>query len=986
MGRSSLISPMSTTPAASSPDPFRIFLSGSTADFGQTRLSLRDALARGQLHVIHQADFPQTQADTVLKLAQLIVPCGVLIHLIGRKPGSVADQSAVTEYLALADKDGGFLKDHADLRAALGDFSGITYTQWEVLIALHLGITVFVYGDATHGDPAHPQRVHLDRLVTARRYSDTFADESDLFRKVMADLMFHYRQTLPSAEVPAIFRPSNLPGMYANCLFVGRDSFLDDLCASLLKKTHATAITQAPAATGISGLGGIGKTHAAVEYARRHQADYSAQLFISGGSPERLSAGFSALYEVLQLGTQDEVQPDESIRVTAALRWLASNCDWLLIVDNVDDEAAAAALAGYFGQLSKGHVLITTCLQNWADNVESLPIHELSPDVSTDLLLQLTEKKRRRAADDATQARHLADLMEGLPLALHQAAGYINEQRLTFRDYIAIYEKEATDPLGWFKSHIIHYERPDMLAPKPVLITWKTSFDKLDEDARFWLLVFSHFAPEPIPEFLLDSAPDANDEVKTRHSATKKAIAQAESYSLLTRYDAPPRFKLHRLVQHIIRLTAPEADRSAAIAIGIQLIAESKPGDPSDVHTWLRWNPLQAHAIFLAAIASDISASVWLSWLLTCLALLLKTKAKYSTAEPYYHRALRLDEADYGPDHPMVAIDLNNLATFLIDTGRPLEAEPLMLRALMADEVSYGPMHPKIALRLSNIAALLQATNRLVQAEPLMQRALFIDEACFGADHPNVARSLNNLGGLLHATHRLEKAELLFRRALAITEAHFGPDHPQVGITVNNLGQVLQDTNRLVEAELLKRRALQIDEACFGPDHPTVAIRLNNLTQLLKVTDRLAEAEQLMCRVLQIDEASFGFESPKIGLHLNNLAMLYQRTNRLSQAEQLMLRALKISEANYGANHVTTATYLNNLARILQDAGRLAEAEPLLRRALVICVRAIGLKDPNSLGVQANYIILLKALKLPEAEIQQRVQAAVGGSLGPGAE
>lgn len=893
---------MSTVPAASLPDPFRIFLSGSTADFGQTRISLRDALARGQLHVIHQADFPQTQADTVLKLAQLIVPCGILIHLIGTKPGSVADPAAVAEYLALADKDRGFLKNHAGLRTALGDFSGITYTQWEVLIALHLGITVFVYGDATHADPAHPQRTHLDRLVTARRYSDTFADDADLSRKVMADLMFHYRQTLPSAEVPEIFRPSNLPGMYAGSLFVGRDSFLDDLRASLLKKNHATAITLAPAATGISGLGGIGKTHTAVEYARRHQADYSAQLFISGGSPERLSAGFSALYDVLQLGAKDEGQPDDSIRVTAVLKWLASNRDWLLIVDNVDDEAAAAALAGYFGQLSKGHVLITTCLQNWPDNVEALNIEVLSPDDSIDLLLKLTDKKRRRADDDATQARQLADLMEGLPLALHQAAGYINEQRLTFRDYIAIYEKEATDPLGWFKSHVIHYERLDKATPKPVLITWKTSFDKLDEDTRFWLLVFAHFAPDPIPEFLLDSAPDAKDEVKTRHRTAKRALAQAETYSLLTRDRHQLHFKLHRLVQHITRLNAPADDRTAALIMGIQLFDENDLGDPTDVRTWPRWNPLQAHAVSLAAHVPDAPAPERLSWLLTQLAVLVETKSLYAQSEPLKRRALKLAEARYGPDHPDVAIKLNNLAALLHATNRLAEAEPLMRRALSIDEASYGPDHPDVAIRLNNLAALLQDTNRLAEAEPLLLRVVEILENKGGEPLPNYSGALNNLAGLF------------------------------------------QVTNRLAEAELLMRRALGIDIDSYGPDHPKTATRLHNLAALLHAT------------------------------------------NRLEEAEPLIQRALDIFENSYGADHTDVAICLWWMAGLLKDSSRLTEAEPLLQRALGILVRRLGLKHPNTQKVGGTYIGLMQDLKLPQTEIKQRVQTAVVGSGGSGAD
>ena len=183
-------------------------------------------------------------------------------------------------------------------------------------------------------------------------------------------------------------------------------------------------------------------------------------------------------------------------------------------------------------------------------------------------------------------------------------------------------------------------------------------------------------------------------------------------------------------------------------------------------------------------------------------------------------RALAIDEASFGPDHPKVATDLNNLAGLLQDTNRLAEAEPLM---------SPRARHRRGELRagssqrgdgLNNLAALLQATNRLGEAEPLMRRALAIDEASYGPDHPKVAIRLNNLARLLQATNRLAEAEPLYRRALAIFEASFGPDHPKVASALSNLALLLQATNRLGEAEPLMRRALAIDEASFGPDHP----------------------------------------------------------------------------------------------------------------------------------------------------------------------
>jgi len=153
---------------------------------------------------------------------------------------------------------------------------------------------------------------------------------------------------------------------------------------------------------------------------------------------------------------------------------------------------------------------------------------------------------------------------------------------------------------------------------------------------------------------------------------------------------------------------------------------------------------------------------------------------------------------------------LNGMAAVYYENAEYKEAEPLMERALNIDEASFGKDHPKVAICLNNLAQLYQATNRLKEAEPLMQRALKIDEASLGKDHPNVARDLNNLALLYLDTNRLKEAEPLMERALKIDEASFGKDHPNVAIRLNNLAQLYLDTNRSKEAEPLMERLLVI--------------------------------------------------------------------------------------------------------------------------------------------------------------------------------
>ncbi len=352
---------------------------------------------------------------------------------------------------------------------------------------------------------------------------------------------------------------------------------------------------------------------------------------------------------------------------------------------------------------------------------------------------------------------------------------------------------------------------------------------------------------------------------------------------------------------------------------------------------------------------------------------LLDTLARYTEAEPHKRAAVRLART---PDEEATAI--NNLAQLLKATNRLAEAEPIMRRALKIDEASFGPEHPKVAIRLNNLAQLLKDTNRLEEAEPLMRRALKIDEASFGPEHPKVAIRLNNFALLLQATNRLAEAEPLMRRALTIDETSFGPEHPKVAIRLNNLAQLLQATNRLAEAEPLMRRALAIDEASFGPEHPNVARDLNNLAQLLQATNRLEEAEPIMRRALAIDEASFGPEHPDIAIDLNNLALLLQATHRLAEAEPLMRRALAIDEASFGPEHPDVATDLNNLAQLLQATHRLAEAEPLSRQMVEILLlfkMRTGHAHPHWKAALGNYQGLLAALGRDEAAQQVEIEA-----------
>jgi tetratricopeptide (TPR) repeat protein len=803
-------------------------------------------------------------------------------------------------------------------------------------------------------------------------------------------------QILFGAAAPAppgtVAKPVSLPYPSLGPLFKGREPFLDELRASLqaAHPGHATAIV----GKALHGLGGVGKTRLAVEYAHRHGADYpAALLFVSAETPADLHRNLAAFSGPVVPGPSQTELPEEAARLASVCAWLRAHPGWLLILDNADTEAVAEAVETLLATLHGGDVLITSRFTQWGPGIETRELDVLSLEAATDFLLERTAGKRRAQPSDTTDAAKLAARLEGLALALEQAGAYIAYRRVTFAEYLRDWEAQLPAVLGWHNERLMKYSRS-------VAVTWETTLQHLGAAEVALLRLLAFFAPEPIPQFLLEedgASSMLHEAAELLHEEDRarvpiaipplEALATLANFSLL-RWEssaAAPTLSVHRVVQEILRSHVPAERVTAWLYCTLHLLTAAKLGDPSDVRNWGRWDPLRPHFLQVTASADQAGLSGEITPSIHRLALFLYSKALYSEAEPLMRRALALDEACFGPDHPNVANQLTNLACLLQDTNRLREAEPLMRRALAINEACFGPEHPNVAICLNNLANLLQATNRLEEAEPLMRRALAINEACFSSNHPNVARNLNNLAQLLHDTNRPEEAEPLMRRALALDEACFGPDHPNVANRLTNLACLLQATNRVGEAEPLMRRALAINEASFGRDHPNVARNLNNLAQLLKDTNRPEEAEPLMRRALALDEASFGPDHPNVALRLNNLATLLLATNRLGEAEPLMLRALALDEASFSSNHPNVARNLNNLAQLLHDTNRPGEAEPLMRRALALDEASFGPEHPNVAICLNNLANLLQATnRVGEAEpLMRRALTINEASFGP---
>lgn len=848
--------------------PRRVFVSATTADLGSYRDAVAKALKARGLEPVVQKDFPTTAGGVNAKLRRLMSGCDAAVFLVGECYGG-APKGQETEYPR-------------------------SYTQLEYDFAKSVDMPcwLFVADKKAEFDEHRPepadlhalQVLHRKKVTTAGKDSSRFSTPDELLRLVE-------RMELPWGDDGGGGdkrgpKPNNLDRASIGKLFKGRDETLEGLRARLTAG-GAAAVTQPQA---LCGLGGVGKTRAAVEYAWRFHDDYEALLFVVADSPAGLATNLAGLTGVLPTGLADAAEQPENVRTEAVVRWLLEHPGWLLILDNADMEEAAGAVAKLAARLSiaKGHLLITSRLTAWPASVPSVELNVLSEEAATAFLLERTAQQRAKRANDEAEARQIAKDLDGLALALEQAGAGINARRYSLAKYREVWQAEAERVLEWHDPIASEY-------PRPVAVTWQVTIDNLTAETRTLLELFSFFAADPVPRSLFETAAARKILMRVDITDADAAIRELLRFSLLAADRAAEEgLRVHRLVQKVARDRVAPWQRRVRLRAALRLVDAAFRRDPGDVQHWPVLEPLAPHAAAVTLYADKDGIAEPTARLMSRLGILFWSKAAYARAEPLYRRALAIGEATLGPDSLRVAARLNKLTLLLRDIGRYAEAEPLVRRALMIVESVLGTDHPYVAASLNKLGRLLRDTDRRAEAEPLLRRALAIAEAGLSPDHPDLGTAVNNLAELLRATGRQAEAEPLVRRALAISEAAYGQDQYRVATRLNSLAGLLREIGRYPEAEPLVRRALAIAESALRSAHPRVASRMFDLAELLRETDRYAEAEPFYRQAVEISEETHGPDHPRVGMRLRSLAGLLRQMDRCAEAEPVSKRAEEI--------------------------------------------------------------------------------------------
>ena len=556
-------------------------------------------------------------------------------------------------------------------------------------------------------------------LVTVQRWERGYQEPSAYYRVKLCALFGTSVQELgllealqPPAPEKSEARDTVQPGTspseeialwtvpYArNPHFTGRHDLLDQLMqqfspqeAGQSTSLRQAALTQAQA---IKGMGGVGKTQIAIEYAYRshEQERYTHTLWINAASEEAILASFVTLTDFLPTDVSNG-ETDQCKLVAAIIRWLEQCAQpWLLIFDNADD---LSLIPSYLPSRGNGSILLTTRANAVGALASSVEVDCLGLMEGTQLLLRRAQRFVHVSAEEIDEATNIVVALAHFPLALDQAGAYIEETGCSIYDYFQLYQKHRYALLARRGKQATHY-------PESVATSWSLSFERIEQKnpaAAELLRLCAFLAPDHIPEELLTEGapywPPVLQDAAADRFAFNDMLEALLAYSFVKRLSENRLLSIHRLVQVVqMERMTPQEQRLWAERV-VLAVNTVFPRDPKDeVAVWpqcqryleqaLACNTLiEEHQLLLPEAAEVLERT----------GIYLCERALYTLAEPLYQRALRIREQQVGETHPQVAIALNGLAQLYYEQGKYAEAESLRQRALRILELQAGEMHP----------------------------------------------------------------------------------------------------------------------------------------------------------------------------------------------------------------------------------------------------------------------------------------------------
>ncbi|KAK0674619.1 hypothetical protein QBC41DRAFT_309154 [Cercophora samala] len=753
-----------------------------------------------------------------------------------------------------------------------------------------------------------------------------------------------------------------------NNSFIGRSDVLTKLHQLPFNSTSQTRVA-------LCGLGGIGKTQIAIEFMYWIKDAYPdmSVFWVHASNTERFREAYTSIAKTCEIPGHND---PNSHMLPLVKTWLESkeSGQWIMAIDNADDLEPFfnnnGGLGRHLPECAHGTILITTRNLQVASRLTKgmtmsvIKIGKMDEDETAELLSTKLLETDPVAGDYAG----LSARLEHLPLALVQAASFIQENSITISDYIQLLDESGQKVVDLLSQDFETVGR-DSDTPHAVAETWIISFEQIQQRntlAGELLSIMSFFDRQAIPYEFLDTYAEARGAEKLQ---LIKALGVLKAFSFVTE-DKDQKFDMHRLVHLVTRKWLVREATMKQFAEGaLCVVSECFPF--GEYQNWAICNAYLPHASAVLELKEAIEskkAKLARSNLLHNTGRLFYKQGVYQRAETYQKEAWEIRQAQLGEEDTYTLTSMGTLASTYRSQGRWQEAESLEVQVLEIEKRVLGEDHPSTLTSMNNLALTYSAQGRYKEAESLNVQVLEIEKRVLGEDHPSTSITMHNLASTYSAQGRYKEAELLQVQVLENVKRVLGEDHPATLDSMHNLASSWMGLDRLDDALELFQECLRLGEKVFRLDNPDTSKTQGVMASLYYKQGRFPEAERLQVEVLRKRRRTLGEEHPHTLTSMHNLACTWEIMDRLEEAAVLMEDYLRKRQKVLGPNHQNTITSQGEMAAIYWKQHRFNEAEAIELEVLEKSRRILGEEHPNTLTSMHNLAYTWKDMgRLEEA-------------------
>lgn len=776
-----------------------------------------------------------------------------------------------------------------------------------------------------------------------------------------------------------------------NVNFTGRTQLLDRISGSFAQSNRFATVA-------LHGMGGVGKSQLALEYAYSREASYRVVAWLRAEETETLAADYIALGKVLGLSDT----PDQRQRIEDVQSWLERNRRWLLIFDNAPNPPA---IRNFLPRLHAGHVLLTSRHPGWKELASSLAVDVLEPRETIAFLT-----KRSKVADETTAAE-LGEELGRLPLALEEAAAYMESTGRTMRSYLMMLRTQKPRLLFQDTSGEHH---------NTLRTTWELSLRQIERDtpaASDLLKLCSFLAPDDIPLSLLKRGgkvlPESLRALAEDDVALDSCVAALRRFSLVKAEDES--MSIHRLVQLATReRLTPEAHDYWAVE-ALALVEAAYPRHTTVGEYRPEPGRFLPHALLVLERRHEDPRAVGLSARLwRRVGIYLSTRGSHLEAWDFLEHALSLLEAE-GTDSLQIGGAMWELGMVLYALGEATAARDLLCRGL---DVLQGSPESKF-LRAQLYLALAWVARTLGDYPGTCESARLAHECLIGAIPDNhhlfamalalrgrgewgcgaigAARStLSETLAILQVTPEPRQAlncgiwycvaQLQYdfgdfhaafestTRALDVGRQAYGRDHPFVSTSLTVRGASLLRLGQADAARECCERALESGQRACRHLHEDIAVARGHLAEALRMGNAASSAAEHLAHALEELPRLCG-DSGRVAMvaHLA-WAQLVREQGQLELAREHCEAALHAFESSAPKSHPGRLFGLRLLGTLAREQGDLAGAQETLREAVQIAELSGLAAHPDALACRQLLSELTPALEDAALQRESRVQ------------